>query len=233
MIETWYLFKKDKGLLSLPTFPLVIKLQPTKFSGHSISCPPTCKFHKYPTLINHFLSTTLLSLNSCLHWDRKDYGTGALQSPPRSPKRHWFVSPWPSQKTLLQSPRLWGFFLGKLISMREKNTLACLQPFSFPSHQPQPQSAKECLLPQRRALHLFVWWSVSYFDCCCTHGTRVEFDRGPTLITQPPQWPRLGGHSFLEELILDWDVKMSRSFSLNRYILVGEKETRMIGSYHH
>ena len=232
-MEMWHLFKKDKeGLLPLPTFPLIIKLQPTKFSGHGISLPPACKFHKHPTLINHFLSTTLLSLNS-LHGDRKDYGTGALRSP-SSPKWHWFASLWASQKTLLQSPRLWGFFLGKITSMKkEKNTLSCLQPFSFPSHQPQRRSAKERLLPQRRDLHLFVWWSVSYFDCCRTHGTRVEFDRGPTLITQPPQWPWLGDQGFLEEPILDWDVKMSRSFSLNRYIFVGEKETRVIGSYHH
>ena len=82
----WYELKNEEEgglcLLSLPTFPLITKLQPTKFSGHSSSCPPTCKFHKHPTLINPFLSTTLLSLNSSLHWDRKDYGTGALRSPP-------------------------------------------------------------------------------------------------------------------------------------------------------
>ena len=79
-----HLLKKDKEVLpGIPTFPLIIKLQPSKFSGLSFSRPPTCKPHKSPILINHVSSTTLLSMNSSLHWYIKDYGMGALQSPPK------------------------------------------------------------------------------------------------------------------------------------------------------
>ena len=49
--------------------------------GHGISHPRACKSHKCPVLINLFLSTTLLLLNSPLHWDIKDSGTRILQRP--------------------------------------------------------------------------------------------------------------------------------------------------------
>ena len=49
--------------------------------GHGISHPAACKSHKHPILMNLFLSTTLLLLNSPRHWDIKDSGTRVLRSP--------------------------------------------------------------------------------------------------------------------------------------------------------
>ena len=41
MMEVWHLLKNEEegGLLPLPTFPLIIKLWPTKFLGHGILSP--------------------------------------------------------------------------------------------------------------------------------------------------------------------------------------------------
>ena len=56
MMEAGHPLEKDtEGLLPLPTFHLIMKLWPSKFSGHCISCLPTCKPHKHPILINHIL----------------------------------------------------------------------------------------------------------------------------------------------------------------------------------
>ena len=55
------LLKKDKEVLSFHTFPLIIKLQPTKFLGW-YPCLPVCKSHKHPTLIDHFLSIIISTL---------------------------------------------------------------------------------------------------------------------------------------------------------------------------
>ena len=82
MMKMWRPLKKDEGLLPLATFPLIIKLWPTKIAGRGISCPPTCKPHKHLILINHFLSAILLWLNSSLHLDIKECHTGALWIPP-------------------------------------------------------------------------------------------------------------------------------------------------------
>ena len=72
--------RKTKKVLLHPAFTLLIKLKPTKFLGSSISHPPACKPHQLPVLINHFLSTTLLLLNSprCWHkglWYRRSLET--------------------------------------------------------------------------------------------------------------------------------------------------------------
>lgn len=68
---------------------------------------------------------------------------------------------------------------------------------------------------------------ICFLVCRCTHGNpEWNLIRGPFLLPMPPQWPSLHGPGFLEELILSCDLKVSRSFSLNRYILIGEKETR-------
>ena len=67
MMKIRRLFKKDKeGLLPLPTFPVIIKLQPRKFSGVVPPSLPACKPRKRPFLVNH-LSTTSRSLTSSLH----------------------------------------------------------------------------------------------------------------------------------------------------------------------
>ena len=57
MVETWPLFKKDKAVLPLSTFFLILELQPGKFLGHSICYPPTLK--PVSILLNHFSSVTL------------------------------------------------------------------------------------------------------------------------------------------------------------------------------
>ena len=57
MVETWPLFKKDKAVLPLSTFFLILELQPGKFFGHSICYPPTLK--PVSILLNHFSSVTL------------------------------------------------------------------------------------------------------------------------------------------------------------------------------
>ena len=74
--------------------------------GHSISCSPACKLHEHPILINHFLSTTLLSLNSSLHWDRKNYDTRALWSPPEMTRISFIASL--VKGALLGSTKKWG-----------------------------------------------------------------------------------------------------------------------------
>ena len=53
MTEAWHLLKKDKKtLFSLPTFPLIIKLQPSKFSGHCITHLKVLVFQPCLTLCN-------------------------------------------------------------------------------------------------------------------------------------------------------------------------------------
>ena len=53
MMEAWCLLKKDKKTLSpLPTFPLIIKLQPSKFSRHCITHLKVLVAQPCPTLCN-------------------------------------------------------------------------------------------------------------------------------------------------------------------------------------
>ena len=53
MMEACLLKKNKEVLLLFPTFPLILKLLPSKFSGHSISCLLACKPHNSPILTNH------------------------------------------------------------------------------------------------------------------------------------------------------------------------------------
>lgn len=68
MIEALMSTKKDKGLLILPTFPLIIKPWPNE-SSHGVPSLvlPRVKSHKRPIPVNHFFTISLhLSLNSFL-----------------------------------------------------------------------------------------------------------------------------------------------------------------------
>ena len=70
-----------KFFFSLSTFPLIIRLQPTKFPGHSTPSLPARKTHKCPILKNHYLSITLLLAAFFSALKLKDYSTGTLQRP--------------------------------------------------------------------------------------------------------------------------------------------------------
>ena len=59
--------EKKGGLFPLPTFPVIIKLQPTNSQSMAPSCPPVHKPHKHPVLINKFLSITLCLAEFFLH----------------------------------------------------------------------------------------------------------------------------------------------------------------------
>ena len=54
-----------------PHFSFDYEIVVHKILGHDISHPPSCKSHRRPILINHFLFTSLLWLNSSLQWANK------------------------------------------------------------------------------------------------------------------------------------------------------------------
>ena len=54
----------EGGLLRLPTFPLIIKVQLTKFCGGTIL--PACKPHKHPQV--SCSNTSFLSYHFASHW---------------------------------------------------------------------------------------------------------------------------------------------------------------------
>ena len=80
MIKAGHLLKKE-GLLPSSLFLWLWKCSPISSQGGAFLTSPPCQPHNRHSLINPFLSTTLLSLNSSLHWDLKDYGSGALWTP--------------------------------------------------------------------------------------------------------------------------------------------------------
>ena len=68
MMEAWGLLKNEEegGLFPLPTFPLIIKLLPTNFSGHSTLSSTHLQFSQASysnksLLIHHFASRWILS----------------------------------------------------------------------------------------------------------------------------------------------------------------------------
>ena len=57
---------------------------PATSQGTASSFLPTCKTHKCPILINHFLSIILFFTELFLHWDIKDWSSlGSLDIPPK------------------------------------------------------------------------------------------------------------------------------------------------------
>ena len=77
MMEAWYLLNNEEKvtLFPLPTFPIIIKLWPTKTWGVAPSHLHICKPDKSPILINHFLPITLPPTEFFLCWDIKNWSS--------------------------------------------------------------------------------------------------------------------------------------------------------------
>ena len=101
MMEAWCLLKNEKegGLFPLSTFPMIIKLQPTKSQSMAPSCPSARKPHKHPVLINKFLSITLCLAEFFLHWNIKNQSSSAQPHPWDSTNQFQFYNCWKKLET--------------------------------------------------------------------------------------------------------------------------------------